>query len=83
VRTRRVWSSEIHYHRQIWNASEIAGSLDICDTSARRYLGTLVGSFTIRSLPVWTENLGKPASSCDPESGSFVFYCPAAVFHDP
>ena len=48
-----------HYHGQTWNASEIAGSLGVNYKTAQHYLDILVGSFMIRSLPSWTENLGK------------------------
>jgi predicted AAA+ superfamily ATPase len=48
-----------HYHGQIWNASEIAGSLGVNYKTAQHYLDILTGSFMIRSLPSWTENLGK------------------------
>ncbi len=56
---RRFWLMVAHYHGQTWNASEIAGSLGINYKTAQRYLDVLVGSFMIRSLPSWTENLGK------------------------
>jgi predicted AAA+ superfamily ATPase len=48
-----------HYHGQAWNASEIAGSLGVNYKTAQHYLDILVGSFMIRSLPTWTENVGK------------------------
>jgi len=48
-----------HYHGQTWNASEIAGSLGVNYKTAQHYLDILTGSFMIRSLPPWTENLGK------------------------
>jgi hypothetical protein len=56
---RRFWLMVAHYHGQSWNASEIAGSLGINYKTAQRYLDILVGAFMIRSLPSWTENLGK------------------------
>lgn len=56
---RRFWSMVAHYHGQLWNASEIAGSLGVTYKTAQRYLDILVGSFMIRSLPPWIENLGK------------------------
>jgi len=56
---RRFWLMIAHYHGQTWNASEIAGSLGINYKTAQRYLDILVGSFMIRALPPWTENLGK------------------------
>lgn len=55
----RFWLMIAHYHGQIWNASEIAGSLGVNYKTAQRYLDILTGSFMVRSLPSWTENLGK------------------------
>jgi uncharacterized protein len=56
---RRFWLMIAHYHGQTWNASEIAVSLGINYKTAQRYLDILTGSFMIRSLPPWTENLGR------------------------
>jgi hypothetical protein len=56
---RRFWLMVAHYHGQSWNASEIARSLAINYKTAQHYLDILVGSFMIRALPPWTENLGK------------------------
>jgi len=55
----RFWLMIAHYHGQSWNASEIAGSLGINYKTAQHYLDILTGSFMIRSLPTWTENVGK------------------------
>ena len=43
----------------MWNASEIAGSLGVTYKTAQRYLDILAGAFMTRTLPSWTENLGK------------------------
>src|SRR5581483_3369696 len=48
-----------HYHGQTWNSSEVAGSLGIDDTTARRYLDLLAGAYMVRLLPPWFENVGK------------------------
>jgi len=56
---RRFWTMVAHYHGQIWNASEIAGSMGISDTTARRYLDLLASTFMVRLLLPWAENLGK------------------------
>jgi predicted AAA+ superfamily ATPase len=56
---RRFWLMVAHYHGQTWNASEIAGSLGVNYKTAQHYLDILTGSFMIRSLPPWVENLGK------------------------
>ncbi len=56
---RRFWQMLVHYHGQIFNASEIGSSLGVSDTTASRYLDVLVGTFMIRRLPPWHENIGK------------------------
>lgn len=56
---RRFWTMLAHYHAQTWNASEISRSLGISDKTARSYLDILTGTFMIRQLQPWFENLGK------------------------
>ena len=56
---RRFWLMLAHYHGQIFNASELGRSLGISDHSARKYLDILVGTFMVRMLNPWFENLGK------------------------
>lgn len=56
---RRFWLMLAHYHGQIFNASEIGKSLGISDHTVRRYLDILAGTFMIRILSPWHENLGK------------------------
>lgn len=56
---RRFWMMVSHYHGQVWNASEIAGSMGFSYKTAQAYLDILVGAFMVRSLPAWAENLGK------------------------
>lgn len=56
---RRFWTMLTHYHGQIVNISELGRSLDISDTTVRRYLDLLSGSFMVRRLQAWYENLGK------------------------
>lgn len=56
---RRFWLMLTHYHGQIFNASEIGKSLGISDHTVRRYLDILAGTFMIRILSPWFENLGK------------------------
>ncbi len=58
-RLRRFWLMIAHYHGQLWNASEIGTSLGINYKTAQHYLEILTGSFMIRALPTWSENLGK------------------------
>ena len=56
---RRFWMMLAHYHGQCFNASELGRSLGIADTTVRRYLDLLTGTFMIRQLMPWTENIGK------------------------
>lgn len=56
---RRFWMMLAHYHGQAFNASEIARSLGVADTTAAHYLDVLAGTFMVRRLPAWFENLGK------------------------
>lgn len=56
---RRFWMMLTHYHGQIFNASEIAKSLDTTDTTARRYLDLLTGTLMVRRLSPWFENISK------------------------
>ena len=56
---RRFWLMLAHYHGQIFNASELGRSLGISDHTVRRYLDLLAGTFMIRILLPWFENLGK------------------------
>lgn len=56
---RRFWTMTAHYHAQVWNAAEIASSMDIAPNTARHYLDILGGSYVLRVLPPWFENLKK------------------------
>jgi predicted AAA+ superfamily ATPase len=48
-----------HYHGQTWNASEIGRSIGFSDKTVRSYLDILTGTFMIRQLQPWFENMGK------------------------
>ncbi len=56
---RRFWTMVAHYHGQTWNASEIAGSMGLSDKTVRSYLDILTGTFMVRQLQPWHENVGK------------------------
>ena len=56
---RRFWVMLAHYHGQSWNASEIARSISVSDKTARTYLDILTGTFMIRQLQPWYENISK------------------------
>ena len=55
----RLWRMLAHYHGQVWNAAELARSMDVSATAVNRYRDLLAGTFMIRVLPPWFENLGK------------------------
>jgi hypothetical protein len=56
---RRFWTMVAHYHGQTWNAAEFARALGTSEPAARRYLDILTGSFVVRQLVPWFENIGK------------------------
>jgi len=56
---RRFWMMLAHYHANIFNASEMGGSLGIAHTIARHYLDILSGTFMVRELSPWIENIDK------------------------
>ena len=55
----RFWRMLAHYHGQTWNAAELARSMDAGVRAVNRYRDLLAGSFMLRVLPPWFENLGK------------------------
>jgi uncharacterized protein len=56
---RRFWTILAHYHGQTWNGSEIARSMGVSDKAVRAYLDLLTGTFMVRQLQPWHENLAK------------------------
>lgn len=56
---RRFWMMLAHVHAQTWNSSDLARSLGTQEDTVRRYLDILTGSFMIRQLQPWFENVGK------------------------
>ncbi len=56
---RRFCAMLAHFHGQIWNASEIGRSLGLSDKTVRSYLDILSGTFMVRQLQPWYENLRK------------------------
>jgi uncharacterized protein len=55
----RFWTMLAHYHGQIWNASELARSLGVGESTTRRYVDLLEDLFMVRQLQPWHENLKK------------------------
>ena len=56
---RRFWTMLAHYHGQIWNASRLAEAMGCKQSTVERYRDVLSGTFMVRVLPPWFENLGK------------------------
>jgi len=55
----RFWMMLCFYHGQIFNAQEIAKSLMLSDKTVTSYLDILAGTFMIRILQPWFENIKK------------------------
>ncbi len=56
---RRFWMMLAHYHGQQFNASELGKSMGVADTTVSRYLDILTGTFMVRRLTPWFENIKK------------------------
>jgi predicted AAA+ superfamily ATPase len=56
---RRFWTMLAHSHGQIWNASDLARSFGVADTTVRRYLDVLTSAYVVRQIAPWHENLRK------------------------
>ncbi|MBF0406161.1 MAG: ATP-binding protein [Candidatus Riflebacteria bacterium] len=59
VAMRKFWTMLAHYHGQIWSASDLSRSLGLSDHTIKRYLDLLTGTFMIRQLQPWYENISK------------------------
>jgi hypothetical protein len=56
---RRLWMMLAHNHGNMLNMSEIAASLGISHHTVRNYTEILAGTFMVRILEPWFENIGK------------------------
>ena len=56
---RRFWMMLAHYHAGIFNASEMGRSLMVDYKTVQRYLDILTGTFMVRRLNPWYENISK------------------------
>lgn len=56
---RRFWMMLAHYHGNILNVEELSRSLAITNKNARYYLDVLTGTFMLRQLQPWWENVSK------------------------
>lgn len=56
---RRFWMMVAHYHAQIWNGNELARALGVTERTVKHYLDILTGTFVLRQLQPWHENISK------------------------
>ena len=56
---RRFWTMLAHWHGQTWNAAEVGRAMSATDKTVRRYLDLLTGTFMVRQLQPWFENVAK------------------------
>jgi uncharacterized protein len=56
---RRFWMMLSHYHGQMFNASEIGNSMDLSYHTIKKYCDILTGTFMVRQLAPWYENIAK------------------------
>ncbi|MCA1787754.1 MAG: DUF4143 domain-containing protein, partial [Desulfobacteraceae bacterium] len=56
---RRFWAMLAHCHGQTLNASQLGRSLGVTDKTVRSYLDILTGTFMVRQVQPWYENIGK------------------------
>lgn len=56
---RRFWQMLAHYHGQTFNASQIATNIGLTSKTIQRYVDILEGTFMVRQLRPWHENIGK------------------------
>lgn len=56
---RQFWTILSHYHGQVFNASELARSMNLSSPTIQRYLDILSGTFIIRQLQPWFYNTKK------------------------
>lgn len=56
---RRFWTMLAHLHAQTWNACDLGRSMGLSDKTVRSYLDILTGTYMVRQLQPWHENLKK------------------------
>lgn len=56
---RRFWMMLVHYHGGILKQTEIGNALGLSAQTIRRYVDILTGTFMIRELQPWFENIEK------------------------
>lgn len=55
----RFWMMLAHYHGNLFNASELGRSLGMSNKAMKEYVDILTGTFMVRQLQPWYENIGK------------------------
>lgn len=73
---RRFWMMLAHYHGNTFNASEIGTSLGLAHTTVRHYLDILTGTFMMRQLQPWVENIKKRQVKTPK-----VYYRDSGIYH--
>lgn len=58
-RARRCFLMLAHVHGQIWNASQLARSLDVSPHTGNRYLDALCQTYLVRRISPYFANIGK------------------------
>lgn len=56
---RQLWILLAHYHGQLMNYSALAEALNVSHPTVKRYVEILQGTFMLRILKPWHENIGK------------------------
>lgn len=56
---RTFWTMLAHYHGQTWNGARIARSIDVSESTVRRYVDALSDALVVRQLPPWYANIPK------------------------
>lgn len=59
VTMRRFWMMLTHYHGQLWNSAELARAFGVSAKTIQSYLDILTGTFMIKQLAPWWENISK------------------------
>lgn len=73
---RRFWMMLANYHGNLFNSSEIGKSLGIAHSTARYYLDILTGTFMLRELTPWYENIPKRQRKAPK-----IYFRDSGVFH--
>jgi predicted AAA+ superfamily ATPase len=56
---RRLWTMLAHLHGQPVNLHKLGASLGVSHMTVRRWIDILMGTFVVRALQPWSENVGK------------------------